>query len=194
MLGQHFVRVGILGSVGRFAAADNHRFPRGSRVICRTTRGLEVGEVLSLADFSGERLCDGSLLRRVTVEDDLLLARLERNRGEAYDACAARLAERGLPAVLLDVEHLFDGQSLYFYFLGETSPELDALTAELADVYEAKAQLQKFAETLTAGCGPHCGTEEAAGCGTACNTCAVAGACGSKKERRQDGETERRSA
>ena len=44
-----------------------------------------------------------------------------------------RLAERGSSAVLVDVEHLFDGQSLYFYFLGPGGPELDVLTTELAD-------------------------------------------------------------
>src|SRR5205823_10375051 len=106
------------------------------------------------------------LLRRVTVEDDLLIVRLEKNRDAAFQACASKLAERGLPAVLVDVEHLFDGQSLYFYFLGDGGPELDALTVELASAYEAKAQLQKFAETLVAGCGPNCGTEEGGGCGS----------------------------
>ena len=180
MSGQHFVRVGALGNVGRFAAADNQRYSRGARVICRTARGLEVGEVLSPIEAPTEAAGDGSLLRRVSTQDDLLLARLEKNRDEAYRACAARLAERGLDTVLLDVEHLFDGQSLYFYFLGETTAELDALTAELAAVYEAKAQMQKFAETLTAGCGPHCGTEEGGGCGSTggCSTCAVG--CGAR--------------
>src|SRR6185369_4710142 len=122
---------------------------------------------------------DGQVLRRVTIEDNLLIARLEKNRLEAYLACTDRLAERGIPAILLDVEHLFDGRSLYFYFLGDTTPELDALTAELAEVYEAKAQLQKFADTLTAGCGPNCGTEEGGGCGTGgCSTCSGLSACG----------------
>jgi len=181
MLGQHFVRVGLLGSVGRFSAADRRRYARGTRVICRTHRGLEVGEVLSPADAPDGKECDGTLLRRITVEDDLLLARLEKNRHQAFEACAARLAQLELPAMLLDVEHLFDGQSLYFYFLGQTPPEIDALTAELANVYEAKAQLQKFAETLTVGCGPHCGTEEGGGCGSGgCGTCAVVGACGTR--------------
>src|SRR5262245_52923897 len=141
MSGQHFVRVGILGSVGRFSAVDSCRYPRGARVVCRTVRGLELGEVLSEVESQVEQPCDGSLLRRVTVEDDLLLARLEKNREEAYRACAARLTERGLPAVLVDVEHLFDGQSLCFYFLGESTPELAALTTELAGVYEATAQI-----------------------------------------------------
>ena len=183
MLGQHFVRVGALGAVGRFAAEGAERYPRGARVVCRTARGLEVGEVLSPVDRVATPATDGTLLRRITPQDDLLLARLEKNRDQAYDACAARVAERGLAAVLVDVEHLFDGQSLYFYFLGEATPELDSITSELAGVYEATAQLQKFADTLTAGCGPGCGTEEGAGCGSTgggCSTCAVAGACGSK--------------
>src|SRR5436190_1883912 len=136
MSGRYWVRVGVLGSVGRFAAVDGQRFSRTARVICRTGRGLEVGQVLSVADVPTHVPGDGTLLRRVTVEDDLLLARLEKNRDEAYRACASRLAGEGLDAVLLDVEHLFDGQSLYFYFLGDGDSRLDALTTELASIYE----------------------------------------------------------
>jgi hypothetical protein len=187
MLGQHFVRVGVLGSVGRFAAEGRQRFSRGTRVVCRTVRGLEIGQVLSAADLSNEDPCDGTLLRRVTTQDDLLIARLEKNREAAFRACSDRLLALDSPPILLDVEHLFDGQSLYFYFLGDGGPELDALTAELAEAYEAKAQLQKFAETLVAGCGPHCGTEEGGGCGSGgCSTCAVVGVCGTKTERRRE--------
>jgi hypothetical protein len=84
--------------------------------------------------------------------------------------------------VLVDVEHLFDGQSLFFYFLGGESPEIADLTSELADAYEAKVQFRKFTDTLSQGCGPGCGTEEAEnGCGTgACSTCAILSACGGK--------------
>lgn len=181
MLGQHYVRFGLLGGVGRFAAVDRQRYPRGARVVCRTARGLEVGEVLAPLEAGGDHAADGTLLRRMTVEDDLLLARIEKSRDEAYRACSQRLIEQGISAVLVDVEHLFDGQSLYFYFLGQTTPELDALTSELAELYETQVQFRKFTDTLTAGCGPHCGTEEAAGhgCGSGgCSTCAVA--CGTK--------------
>ncbi len=181
MAGQHFVRVGVLGSVGRFVSTDSSRYRRGARVICRTPRGLEVGEVLATAEPMVTQPPQGSLLRRLTVEDDLLLARLEKNRAAAFAACSARLAELAAPAILVEVEHLFDGQSLFFYFLGEADPRLDAITNELAEVYEAKAQLQKFADTLTAGCGPNCGTEEGGGCTSGgCSTCAVVGACKTK--------------
>jgi cell fate regulator YaaT (PSP1 superfamily) len=175
-----------MGQVGRFAAVDAVRYPRHCRVIVRTRRGLEIGEVLSPpADgANGQAEADGDLLRGMTIEDELLVARLEKHRQAAYEACTRLLAEQGLPAVLVDVEHLFDGQSLLFYFLGETTPELDELTAELAEVYEARVQFRKFADTLTAGCGPGCGTEEAAnGCASgACSTCAVA--CGTSTRRR----------
>ncbi|MBC8355567.1 MAG: hypothetical protein H8E66_26615 [Planctomycetes bacterium] len=179
---RHLVRIGVIGHVGRFDSVDGVLYPRHARVICRTTRGLEVGEVLSSSEL-GNPDAAGTLVRRLTVEDDLLLTRIERNRDEAFRACNELLAERDLPAVLMDVEHLFDGQSLYFYFLGDVGPEVEALTSELTAAYETTVQFHKFAETLTEGCGPGCGTEEAMGqgCSTgSCASCAVSSACGTR--------------
>lgn len=175
---QHLlVRVGAMGHVGRFAAVDLTAYPRHSRVVCRTPRGLEVGEVLSQIE-ADQPAGDGTVLRHLGVEDELLLARLERNRDEAYAACVQLLQDRGLSATLMDVEHLFDGQTIYFYFLGEITEALADVTDELAEAYELKVQFRKFSETLLAGCGPDCGTESAAGCGSGgCATCAVAAAC-----------------
>ena len=174
-----------MGQIGRFAAVDAVRYPRRSRVIVRTRRGLELGEVLSPPDEidDGRSFADGDLLRGVTVQDELLQARLEKNRQEAYTACAAMLAESDVPAVLVDVEHLFDGQGLFFYFLGDVTPELESYTARLAETYEAKVQFRKFTETLIEGCGPGCGTDEVKGRGgcDSCVSCAVAGACGTKR-------------
>ena len=182
MIRTHLVRIGLFGHVGRFRAADPVRFPRASRVICRTRRGLEVGEVLAEETEAVAGECDGSLLRRVTVEDDLILARLEQNREEAFEACIRKLNEKSLEASLMDVEHLFDGQSIYFYFLGEVTPGIEAITSDLAEAYETKVQFRKFTENVIAGCGPDCGTENAEnGCGTACSSCAVAGACATSK-------------
>lgn len=184
MLPAHLVRVGSLGQIGRFSAIDQARYPRGSRVIVRTSRGLEVGAVLA-PPMDEDRLfeLDGALLRGMTIEDELLDARLSKNREAAYEACQQRLAALEVPTLLMDVEHLFDGQTLVFYFLGEQPPEVEAITAELAELYEAKAQFRSFTDTLTHGCGPDCGTEAATGGGcTSCSSgCAVAGACATKR-------------
>lgn len=177
---RHLVRIGAMGHVGRFDAVDNLRYDRSDRVICRTERGLEVGHVLAMA--AGHGGSDGELLRKVTIEDELLISRLEKRQSAAFRACADLITQRQLPAVLMDVEHLFDGQSIFFYFLGEVSPEVEAMTVELAEAYETEVQFRKFTETLTEGCGPDCGTDAATGCGTGgCPSCAMASACSTRR-------------
>lgn len=179
-MSNHLVRVGAMGLVGQFRSPDRCLYPRGRRVVVRTVRGIEAGEVLAEPDgwqHSGD--ADGELLRPMTAEDELLAERMERRRDEAFAACADLLRERGLKATLVDVEHLLDGQGLFFYFLGEVSPEVDACTAELAEAYDATIKFRQFTDTLLEGCGPGCGTEEAAGQGgcNACTSCAAASIC-----------------
>ncbi len=180
----HLVRFGAMAHVGRFRAADAVCYPRGTRVILRTARGLEVGDVLALVQRSvSQGGSDGAILRGMTSEDELLEARLRKNRHTAYEACRRRIAERGLTTLLMDVEHLFDGRTLIFYFLGPEPPEFRELAEELADTYDAQAQIRRFADTLTAGCGPGCGTEDAEGngCQSCASGCAVARTCGSRR-------------
>ena len=169
-----------MGVVGRFRAADLQVYPRDSRVICRTERGLEAGTVLCPVDPNPNQETNGTLLRRVGSEDQLILDRLEKFRERAFQACCDKLAERNIESVLVDVEHLFDGESVYFYFLGEVNPQLEGLTEELAATYDRKVRFKKFAETLAQGCGPDCGAD-AANCSLGgCSSCSVGG-CGSKK-------------
>lgn len=174
----HLVQIGLLGTIGKFASADHRVFARDSEVVCRTSRGLEVGKVICEVDDRSEGSeFDGELLRHVASEDRKIVERLDRFRDRAYSACRTLLAERNLDATLVDVEHLFDGQSIWFYFLGEVSPEVESLTEELAEVYESKVKFRKFAETLAKGCGPDCGTGSS--CGD-CSGCAIGG-CGAKR-------------
>ena len=183
----YFIRFGVSGHVGRFVSEIPHPLRRGERVVARTSRGLELAEVLSRieddadeADPSGDSV-DGVILRPVLETDELLQVRLARYRDRAFDACRAWLEQNDVPGTLVDVEHLLDGESLYFHFLGDP-PELDfAASEELAALYEKKIHFRRFAETLQQGCGPGCGTESAAnGCATGgCSTCATG--CGVKK-------------
>ena len=171
----------MLGHIGRFTAIDGSRYRRRARVVCRTNRGVEIGQVLSpAADERVEKV--GDVLRLVTAEDELLLARLAKYKDQAIEACGKRLAERQIETTLLDAEPLFDGKSVFFYFLGEVTDEIESVTSELAELYESKVGLRKFAETLVEGCGPGCGTEDAEnGCKTgACSSCAVAVACATR--------------
>ncbi|MEX1041564.1 MAG: PSP1 C-terminal domain-containing protein [Pirellulaceae bacterium] len=175
---KHLVRIGALGHIGRFTSVDAVAYLRGMRVICRTARGLEVGEILGPETATAEVVSDGSILRGVTIQDDLIIVRLEKNRREAFEACQRRLAESGVTTPLLEVDYLFDGGGLYFYFLGEVSPEMEQITTELAEIYDSAAQIRQFSETLEQGCGPDCGTIEGGACGEGgCSSCSIAAAC-----------------
>ena len=192
---QHLVQVGILGQIGRFTSVDAVSYRRGMQVICRTSRGLEIGQVLSPVSQlnngqpregqprTGES--DGSILRGVTVEDQLLISRLEKNKQEAFAACQKELATRQLEATLIETEQLFDGQSIYFYFLGHVSPEVEQVTQELAKTYDSVAGISRFSDVLATGCGPDCGTEVGngveGGCGDSCISCSISSACKTSK-------------
>lgn len=186
----HLVKIGLMGTVDRFDAPDFRRYDRDTQVICRTQRGLEHGTVL--CDLSADEIESGDasvqhpageLLRQTGPEDRMILERLERFRDKAFAACNRLLEQQGVPGVLVDVEHLFDGESVHFYFLGQPDERLNAITEQLAATYERKVRFRKFAETLANGCGPDCGTGIGCGTGGGCSTCSMAGGCGSAMRR-----------
>lgn len=198
MSAEHWVRVGSFGEVGRFRSVDAVRYPRGSRVVVRTRRGLEVGQVLSAAAAGGDAgpatsmstdnsptdnspagSPDGLLVRRTTAEDELLVERLERDKQRALADCQRLLDERGVGTTVLDAEVLLDGGAVCFRFLGPLPPHDVSLEEELAAIYDARVQWRRFADLLAEGCGPDCGAKEACepdGRG-GCASCAVAQAC-----------------
>ena len=171
----------MLGHIGRFASLDGRVYQRADEVVCRTDRGLETGRVLcpldDSADSSEATESDGELLRRMTPEDHLIVGRIERFRDSAFKACNKLIAGAGLDAVLVDVEHLFDGQSLYFYFLGAVPDSVHELTQSLAEEYERKVRFRKFTQTMASGCGPDCGTESAKCSSGGCGSCSISSSC-----------------
>lgn len=178
-----------MGELWQCATADESEYRRGERVVCRTPRGLEIGTVTApggarllaaQAEESGpHRPLDGKILRRTTTEDELLDARLLRYKRQAVESCRREIADRGLEATLIDVDHLFDGRTLIFYFLGAIDEELQGLTDSLSALYEQRVRTKHFAKLLAEGCGPGCGTESKGGCGTSggCAVCLAASAC-----------------
>jgi cell fate regulator YaaT (PSP1 superfamily) len=176
----HLVQVGLMGVVGRYNAIDHRTYPRNSQVVCKTNRGLETGTVLCALgnELQGQPMeTDGQLLRSMTNADRLIVQRLERYRDRAYSACGKLLKSRDATALLVDVEHLFDGKSVYFYFIGEVGPELDELIAELGETYQHKVHFRQFSKTLANGCGPNCGTGESKCASGGCSSCATTSSC-----------------
>lgn len=177
LLTQHYlVRIGAFGAVVRCSPIDDTDYHRGMRVVCRTDRGVELGQVVAGAPAT--QMSEAEILRLTTPEDELLDARLRKYKAQAVQRCQAALATDTSETVLLEVDQLLDGRTLVFYFLGAITPDVQALTDRLAEEYERKVRTRHFAKLLAEGCGPGCGTKKAGGCG-GCAVCVVASACGS---------------
>lgn len=182
MAATYLAKIGVMGRIGRFISTGQASFSHDDKVVCRTDRGVEIGSILcAIEEFDSVNIAaDGTVLRVLSTEDKLLQTRIEKFRDRAFSACQKLLLECGLNAILVDVEHLFDGNSLYFYFLGEVPDEVHQLTSELAETYEKKVRFKKFSETMANGCGPDCGTGESKCSSNGCSSCALSGSCGSK--------------
>jgi len=153
---------------------------RGEEVICRTPRGIEMGEVLAETQPEYVQTKNaGKFIRRSGPEDQLLWRQLKLLSVDASVACQAFLQNQGAQDVLIEVEPLIDGRTLYFHFLGEPCVETEHQVQRLSEVYQKKVAASRFAELLEHGCGPGCGTKEKSGCGTTggCAVCAINGGC-----------------
>ncbi|NND97173.1 MAG: hypothetical protein HKN47_07585 [Pirellulaceae bacterium] len=180
---QFFLRLGSLAEIRRAHAVVV--YPRSRRVVVRTARGLEIGEVVGRCDPSiGQNPLDQAeqddcitILRATTEEDELLVRRLERHKRRAIESCREALVSAGSTATLLDVDQLLDGGTLVMHFLGPVDEIAQSITARVASEYESVVRSRHLAKLLRDGCGPDCGTSDGGGCGTSCSGCSVAAAC-----------------
>ncbi|WP_372898005.1 hypothetical protein [Stieleria sp.] len=180
----YFVRIGVLGEI-RLASALAP-VQRGRRVVVRSPRGIEVAEVISerRSDSGRDSDSDASvvdppgyrIVRPTTDSDELLVARLERYKTQAIEACRTRLDRSASGAMLLDVDQLLDGGTLRMHFLGDVDTDAQRIADEIAEEYESVVRTNHLAELLTDGCGPECGTT--AGCGSSGGSCAGCSGCG----------------
>lgn len=175
----YLCRIGVHGQVGRFRSIGGlGRVDRGTWMVCRSERGLEAAEVMVQVERSSEAEVDGQILRRMTQEDQLLWKQLCSLSQLAMESCQKWLEEKRVADILLEVDPLLDGRTLYFHFLGEPTLETESMVDGLARRYQEEVSSSRFSQLLEHGCGPDCGTESKGGCGSgACAVCTVASAC-----------------
>jgi len=129
------VRYGLTGHVGWFAVADElvADLRRGEPVVIRTSRGMELGEVLiePNAPRGGDRRAGEDsigafeVLRRADADDLAARGQAERLRDERFADCLALITESGWPIELIDVEPLLDPTTILHYLaLDEVDPAL----------------------------------------------------------------------
>jgi cell fate regulator YaaT (PSP1 superfamily) len=185
---EYLLSYGLVGDFGRFRSAKPLVCGRGERVVVRSHRGVEIGEVLREATPGHAHFLPntsvGQLLRRITVEDERT-ARQRSERAQHLLERAARLAlELNLPLELLDAEVLLDGEHAILHHLRGTACDVRPFVSTLSREFElhiALADLTRPQGILAAdeedhGCGREgCGHGNCGSCETGgCSSCGVA--------------------
>jgi len=142
------VRYGAMRFLGVFSASGGREYRRGMRVIARTDRGLEVGDVLCEATpETVEQLKDpgaGQIFREMTAEDRNELARIQQQAREEFDVCQRHIDQLGLRMHLVDVEHLFGGERVLIYYLAESRVDFRELVRVLAGEFQTRIEMRQI--------------------------------------------------
>jgi cell fate regulator YaaT (PSP1 superfamily) len=143
------VRYGATRFIGEFGSKGRDNFARNSQVILRTDRGVEVGEVLSLAtdrtrEYLGATESKGHILREATEQDRQKIDELRLKEREEFLGCQALISEHKMQMQLVDVEHLFGGERLLFYYLSESRVDFRDLVKALAGRFRVRIEMRQI--------------------------------------------------
>jgi cell fate regulator YaaT (PSP1 superfamily) len=144
---RYIVRHGVMRFLGPFDAR-NVQYSRNTHVVARTERGLELGEVLCDATPRAvEYLSEptgGVILRALTAEDQQQVERLADTERSEFEVCGRFIEQRKLQMALVDVEHLFGGERIIFYFLAEKRVDFRELVKDLAREFHTRIEMRQI--------------------------------------------------
>ena len=145
---KYIVRHGAMRTLGAFEAPKNLEYQRGVRVILRTDRGLEAGDILCEATEEAiEKLRDpteGQILRAMTHDDARELTRMHEQEQNEFQVCLRCIAELGLEMQLIDVEHIFGGERIIVYYLADGRIDFRELVRMLAGEFQTRIEMRQI--------------------------------------------------
>ena len=138
------VRYGFLREIGEFPSDITQKVGCGTKLILRTDRGIEVGEMLTTTCGNGgcnksitrDKLLDyidksggrnypfseqGRILRVATAQDLAEQAKLDENHHKHLNLARELVVTHKLSMKIVDVEHILGGEPRPFLFCFRTS-------------------------------------------------------------------------
>jgi cell fate regulator YaaT (PSP1 superfamily) len=148
-MSQHFVvRYGQMRFLGEFVGMDGHAHPRGERVVVKTDRGTELGEVLCEATDRSAAFLEnpyrGEILRVATAADLAMEDRLAERAARGSEACREFVGRRRLQMDLVDVETILGGERMVFYYLAEKRVDFRELVKDLARAFQTRIEMRQI--------------------------------------------------
>lgn len=148
MASKYIVRHGSMRLLGSFSVNKDEEFKRNDAVIVKSERGLEAGNVLCEASPRAVDLLEdptaGSIVRLQTEEDQDLIQSLRDKEREAMHICTDLKQKRKLQMELVDVENLFGGERIIFYFLSEKRVDFRELVRDLAKRFQTRIEMRQI--------------------------------------------------
>lgn len=141
------VRYGSMRQLGVMTSRID-ALTRGDRVIARTKRGMEIGDVLCEATEDALSHLDepeqGQILRSLSSDDENELAHIETRRDEVFQACRRHIRELNLEMQLVDVEQLFGGERIIVYYIAEQRVDFRELVRLLAGELQTRIEMRQI--------------------------------------------------
>jgi len=144
----YIVRHGVMRFLGEYEPVPEAAYARGQEVVVRSERGLEVAEVLCESTPRAVQLLSeptkGQIVRVMTEEDHVHVRAAQEREQAAFLRCQEFIAERRLQMDLVDVEQVFGGERMVFYFLAEKRVDFRELVKDLAREYRTRIEMRQI--------------------------------------------------
>ncbi|GAC1463692.1 MAG: regulatory iron-sulfur-containing complex subunit RicT [Isosphaeraceae bacterium] len=148
MSSAYIVRYGQMRLLGEYTGISDQTHPRGQRVIVRTDRGTELGEVLSEATSRTalflENPVQGEILRVASPEDLAIETQLAQIRNSAFAECREFIAKRRLQMDLVDVEAILGRERMVFFYISEKRVDFRELVKDLARSLQTRIEMRQI--------------------------------------------------
>ncbi|NIA17317.1 MAG: signal peptidase [Planctomycetes bacterium] len=181
---QALVSYSKMGFLGWFSHNEKHLLKAETRIIIETDRGLEMGRIVGpfcykagtfrkdpaqVKDYFGISSTEfpfasgGKFVRYATADDLSEEKHINTGAEEELKRCRQLVKKMNLPMKLADIEHIFGGERIIFYFTAEDRVDFRELVRELAKEYQTRIEMRQVgsrdAARITAdveSCGQPC--------------------------------------
>src|SRR5262249_19917185 len=123
-------------------------FSRGLQVVLQTERGHEVGEILCESTPRAMQMLSepthGQIVRPMTQDDQIEARRINVREQAEFERCNEFIRQRHLQMELVDVEHIFGGERIVFFFLAEKRVDFRDLVKDLAREYRTRIEMRQI--------------------------------------------------
>jgi cell fate regulator YaaT (PSP1 superfamily) len=160
------VRYGRMSTLGLFEHHEPGILKIHSRVVVKTSRGLELGYLVGRfssyksgqfrlsqeqikeyfdnddIDFSQGHI--GKFIRYATTADISEERHLRKIAREEMEYCRRFVKEMDLPMKIVDAEHVFGGERIIFYFMSDGRVDFRDLVKRIAQEYQTRIEMRQI--------------------------------------------------